>query len=624
MNNTSTASLKIGDTYNGFTVRKSLPIPELQCHLTEFVHDQSGALCMHIASDDPENFFCLSFRTLPQSSDGVCHVLEHTVLCGSKKFPVRDPFFSMNRRSLNTFMNALTGADFTCYPAATQVEKDFYNLLEVYLDAVFNPLLNKLSFWQEGCRLEFETPNDPASPLQYKGIVFNEMKGALSSPMTRLIEAVNAALFPDTPYGFNSGGDPQDIPNLTYEELVEFHRTNYHPSRCLFFFSGNMPIYKHLDFLQGQILHGVSKLPPPSPIPAQPRFHKPIYKELQYPFSKEGSTEDKSLIAFAWLTCPILDQITLLALSVIDIVLMETDASLLKIELLRSGLCRQAQSMLESEVSEIPYAIIINGCKGSDAVAIETIIFDTLKRLSKEGIPLHLIETALHQLELAKSEITGDSAPFGLSLFSRAALICQHGGNAEDGLRIHSLFEELRQRFSQSPHFLSELINRYFITNTHYVRICMDPSQELGPEERKLEEEKLETIKQALSEKAMKEVVQRSEALTQFQNRDEDDIINMLPKISLSDVPKKARTLALSHLNAGSLDLFCHHAFTNEITYADLIFPVPDTKEEDLWLLRLFALVLTQMGSANRSYEENLAYIQENTGGISSYLHLYP
>jgi Zn-dependent M16 (insulinase) family peptidase len=240
---------KVGDTYLDYEVTKYMHIDELQCILRELVHKPSGAQIMHIENDDPENLFCLSFKTLPSSSNGAAHILEHTVLCGSKKFPVKDPFFSMTRRSLNTFMNAMTGADFTCYPAASQVEKDFYNLFDVYLDAVFHPEIKELSFLQEGCRLEFSKPHNPKTSLEFKGIVFNEMKGSLSSPDSRLWHAMLEQLTPDLPYAHNSGGDPKDIPSLTYQQLIDFYENFYHPSRCLFFLYGNLSLKNHLDFL---------------------------------------------------------------------------------------------------------------------------------------------------------------------------------------------------------------------------------------------------------------------------------------------------------------------------------------------------------------------------------------
>ncbi|MBS0627160.1 MAG: insulinase family protein, partial [Verrucomicrobia bacterium] len=261
-----------GEKYKDFTALTCTKIKELDCFFRELVHTPTGAHIIHIENDDPENLFCLSFRTLPQNSRGAPHILEHTVLCGSKRFPVKDPFFSMTRRSLNTFMNALTGSDFTCYPAASQVEKDFYNLLDVYIDAVFYPELKKESFLQEGCRLEFEEASNPKTPLQFKGIVYNEMKGSLSSSDSRMWHAVLEALFPDLSYAYNSGGDPKDIPDLSYEELIEFHKTYYHPSRCLFFFYGNLSLKNHLDYITEKTLKDTLPLSPLPPIPRQPRF----------------------------------------------------------------------------------------------------------------------------------------------------------------------------------------------------------------------------------------------------------------------------------------------------------------------------------------------------------------
>lgn len=622
MDDTRSDRFDTNSRYKSFLVTKALDIPELQCRLIELVHEPSGALIMHIANDDPENLFCLSFRTLPESSNGVAHVLEHTVLCGSDKYPVRDPFFAMNRRSLNTFMNALTGADFTCYPAASQVEQDFYNLLEVYLDSVFHPLLQELSFSQEGCRLEFSDPLDPTSPLEFKGVVFNEMKGSLASPTTRLIETLNATLFPNSPYGYNSGGDPSQIPNLSYEELLYFHKNYYHPSRCLFFFYGNLPLKKHLDFISHKLLKNVQKMPPLPPIPKQQRFLKPVYKESFYPISADEIAEDKTIIAYAWLTCHILDQISLLALSVLDIALMDNDASPLKLELLRSGLCKQANSLMDSEVAEIPYGIVIKGCKAEDAQAIEEVIFNTLKRIAQEGLSQKLIDSALHQLELYRSEITGDSAPFGLSLFSRAALLRQHGGQAEDGLRIHSLFEELRTKFIESPRFLSELIIRHFLTNNHYVRLVLNPSTELATEELTKEAERLQAIRKSLTLPAVEQIIERSKALEKLQEEEDEIKHSLLPKISLDDVPKEARTLPLSQVHSGLLEVFHHNVFTNNIVYADLVFPVADIREEDLWLVRLFSMLLPQVGSGLRQYQETLEYQQENTGGIGSLIML--
>ena len=425
----------------------------------------------------------------------------------------------MNRRSLNTFMNALTGADFTCYPAASQVHKDFYNLLEVYLDAVFHPILNEFSFMQEGHRLEFAQLNDPNTPLEYKGIVYNEMKGALTTPSARLAEAINAALFPNTTYGVNSGGDPGDIPTLTYEELKQFYQTYYHPSRCLFFFYGNMPLEKHLDFIAEQTLNHTHQVPPLPPIPLQPRFKMRVNQELTYPIAPEEETKDKTMISFGWLTCHILDQQEALALSILEIILMDTDASPLKMALLQTGLCKQVSSFIDTEINEIPWGITLKGCQPESAKALETTIIHTLKQITEEGIPLPMIENAIHQLEFYRSEISGDHAPFGLSLFMRSGLLKQHGADPAEGLKIHSLFDRLRQAVIADPNYFGALIQKNLLDNPHVVQIIMRPDPLLGQKEVEREREYLDSIKASLSPLQVKEILAKSSELAALSKR---------------------------------------------------------------------------------------------------------
>lgn len=609
----------VGQTYRDFKVTKAIEISELQCHLCELVHEPSLAQIVHISNDDPENLFCLSFQTIPETSNGVAHILEHTVLCGSKKFPIKDPFFAMSRRSLNTFMNALTGADFTCYPAATQEPKDFYNLLEVYLDAVFHPNLQKFSFLQEGWRLEFSTPNDPTTPLEYKGIVFNEMKGAMSSPEARLEELIHQALFPDITYGYNSGGNPQDIPSLTYEELKAFHKKFYHPSRCLFFFYGDMPLEKHLDFIEKEILKDTTKQPPLPPIPRQPRFISPRYVTGTYPISPEEEG-DKTLIAFGWLTCEILNQEEVLALSIIEFALLDTDASPLKKALLKSGLCKQISSHIDSELSEMPFIITLRGCDEKNAPIIEILIKTTLERIASEGIALQQIENALHQMEFHRSEITHDHGPFGLSLFMRSALAKQHGAHSESGLYIHSLSELIRKRHLGNPNYFSDLIRKYLCENPHFAQVVLVPSPTMASEEIAQERGILESIKASLSPSETEKIISQAEKLSAFQEMQEEADENVLPKVTLADVSKTPRDYSLQQEQVGNLEIFYHNTFTNGIVYADLIYDLPEISEEELPFVRLFAYLITQMGCGPRNYSENLEYIQEHTGGVKAAL----
>lgn len=605
-----------GQTHGSFQVTRAIEIPELDCFMRELIHLPTKARVLHIANDDPENVFCLSFQTLPDSSNGVAHILEHTVLCGSKKYPIKDPFFSMQGRSLNTFMNAFTGADFTCYPAASQVPKDFYNLLDVYLDAVFHPNLDEMSFLQEGHRLEFANPADSATPLEFKGIVFNEMKGALSSGSARMSEEANFAIFPDITYGINSGGDPKDIPKLTYEELKKFHQLYYHPSHCLFYFYGDMPLEKHLDFIAEQTLDHTTPSPPLPPIPLQPRFSKPVRLEKTYPVSKEE--EDKTMITFGWLTCTIREQKELLALTILEVILLDTDASPLKKAFLKSGLCKQVGAHMEADNNEVPSFIVLHGCNPDSADKLEKLLFDTLHIIVKEGISEQLFESAMHQLEFHRSEIVGGQVPFGIHLFMRAGLLMQHGGDPADAMTIHSLFDDLRLKMKQNPRYLTDLIQKYYLDNQHFVRLTMNPDLHLAEKELAQEKMTLGLLKQKLDATQEQEIIAKTKELELLHESQEDEDTDILPKVTLKDIPKQARDYPLHIEKVGNLTVFHHPCFTNDIVYADLVFQLPQIPEEDLSLVRLMAIILPQMGCAGRSYAENLEYVQANTGGVGA------
>lgn len=613
---------KVGEKYKDFIVAKIVPIPELQATLRELIHIPSGAEVMHLDNDDPENLFCLSFKTLPSSSNGVAHILEHTVLCGSRKYPIKDPFSAMNRRSLNTFMNALTGNDFTCYPAASQVEKDFYNLLEVYQDAVFHPLLNELSFLQEGHRYQFTTPDDPESPLIISGIVYNEMKGSMSSVDARIWHRIMENLFPGLPYAFNSGGEPKEIPSLTYSQLIEFYENYYHPSRCLFFFYGNLPLKKHLDNIWEHTLKNVQKLHPLHPIPKQKRFQTPIKKDYFYPIQETDDLEKKNILCFGWLTTSLMNQEDVLALSILDSVLMDTDSSLLKKTILDSNLCVKADSFIDVEMSEVPYIMICKGCKKEDADALEKLIFDRLKEISESKIPFRHIEAAIDQLEFSRTEILKDQSPFGLTLFMRCALAKQHGSPAENALTMHSLFKNLLKK-AKDPAYLGSIIKKYLLNNSHFIRLTFKPDPELISKENQEELEALKKIQNSLNEKQKAKILDQTKELAAFQQNIEKQNISCLPKVTLKDVPSAARDFKLIEQQVGNLKVFRHECFTNHILYADLVFDFPEIAEEDLFYVQLFITLFSEVGAGKRTYGKNLELIHAHTGGIRAFSSLY-
>ncbi len=613
---------KPGQRYRDFELTKAMEIPELQCQLREFIHLPTGAEVMHISNDDTENVFCLSFRTLPEKSNGVAHILEHTVLCGSKKYPIKDPFFSMSRRSLNTFMNALTGPDFTCYPAATQVSKDFYNILEVYLDAVFHPILSNLSFLQEGHRLEYSIPNDPTSSLEHKGIVYNEMLGDLATGRARLNEAMMEALFSSVSYGVNSGGDPKEIVTLTYEELLDFHEKNYHPGRCLFYFYGNMPVEQHLDFIAENALKGVKPIGPMPKIPLQPRHSEPKRIAKNYPIAPDEDATGKTFLGFGWLTAHILEQEELLALAILAIILLDTDGSILKKALLKSGYCKQVSAYLEGEINEAPFTITLSGCEPKHVDVLEELIFETLKKVAFDGIPLEKIENAIHQFEFYRSEISSDHEPFGLALFMRSGLLKQHGARPEDGLTIHYLLDKIRQSNLQNPSYFSDLIEKHLVKNPHFVRIMMTPDPHLSAIEKEEEKLNLKKIQENITPEQKKQILKQAADLEAYQKEQQEVDANILPKIHLKDVPKAVVEIELHRETVGILDVYHHACFTNDIVYQHLTYDLPDVTEEELPFVRLFTMLAPQVGAGGRNYVENLEYIQAHTGGIGMLLNL--
>ncbi|MES2121213.1 MAG: insulinase family protein, partial [Chlamydiota bacterium] len=445
----------------------------------------------------------------------------------------------------------------------------------------------------------------------------NEMKGSLSSPDTRMWHAMMERLMPDLPYAYNSGGDPREIPNLTYAELINFHETFYHPSHCLFFFYGNIPLKQHLDFIAEKALKNVPPSPSLPPIPLQKRFSQPVQEKMRYPINEADSIEQRTIISFGFLTAPLIDQEEVLALSVLDSVLMETDASVLKQALLKSKLCIQADGFMDAEMSEAPYVIVCKGCDAQNADKLEETLLQALSQVIEKGIPQDQIDAAIHQLEFSRLEISGDHAPFGLTLFMRSALAKQHGCDPEHALALQTLFEGLIAKV-KDPAYLPGLIKKYFLSNSHRVRLTMVPDPHLSAEEIAQEKQALKEIHDHLTETKTQLILSQTQELAEFQKKTEEQSLDCLPKVTLDDVSTIARDFPLKHARVGNLDVYHHDCFTNHIIYADLIFDMPEIADENLPLVHLMTSLIPEIGSGARTYAQNLDYLQAHTGGIGA------
>ncbi len=604
-------------THPAFQHLRSHPIPALRLEFQEYRHIVTGARHLHLAADDPHNAFMVAFLTVPQDSTGVAHILEHTALCGSRRYPVRDPFFMMIRRSLNTFMNAFTSSDWTAYPFASQNKKDFNNLLDVYLDAAFFPLLNESDFAQEGHRLEFAQPDDPQSELLFKGVVFNEMKGALSSPVQRLGQELQRRLFPTTTYHHNSGGDPVAIPDLTHEQLQAFHARHYHPSNAIFLTYGDIPAAEHQERFEARALHQFQALPLDLAIPDERRYTAPVTDLIYYPLDGTDDLSDQTHIVLAWLLGPITDPLATLRARLLSDVLLDNSSSPLRHALETSELGTSPSPLcgFDTATREATFVCGLEGSNPECAEAVEQLIFDVLQQVVAQGAPQEAIDAALHQLELSVREITGDGFPYGLHLIMEALTPAIHGADPLPALDSDPLLEQLRAE-SRDPDFIPHLVRQLLLDNPHRVRLTMAPDAELSAKQAAVERERLATIRTALNDADQTRLVEQARILAERQQRQDDP--EQLPKVGLEDVPLELKIAEGVQRPLGELPAAWYAQGTNGMVYLQAILDLPALEPDELDLLPLFCACLSEVGSAGRDYRTTQARQAAVTGGLSA------
>ncbi|MFC1826234.1 insulinase family protein, partial [Thermodesulfobacteriota bacterium] len=536
-----------GDRICGYDIKRVVAIQETDLFFYELEHATTGAKHVHLSNDDKGNTFSVAFKTVPSDSTGVAHILEHTVLCGSNKFPVRDPFFSMLRRSLSAFMNAFTASDWTMYPFSTQNRKDYYNLMDVYLDSAFYPNIDKLSFKQEGHRLEVEgdTETTDSVKLVYKGVVYNEMKGAMSSPREVMVRSILNALYPATTYGYNSGGDPAVIPSLTYEQLKVFHRQHYHPSNAFFYTYGNLPLKDHLNFINDKILKHFERIDSQTDVPAEPRWNTPKKAVYQYPLAQNEDPFQKCQIGLAWLTADIKDAFEVLILALLGQIMLGNPGSPLRKALIDSkiGTALCDGTGFDSGNRDTMFVCGLKDVAESSAGQIETIIFDVLRDLSTNGVDKQMIEAAIHQLEFHRKEVTNTPYPYGIKLLLTLAGSWFHGGDPLRILQFDSDLERLRREIAKGPLFENR-IQKYFVDNPHRALITLAPDKLMELKEHDRVVAELDRIRGGMSSADFEKVIEDAKALQQLQESKED--VSCLPTLVLEDIPPTVQSVKAS------------------------------------------------------------------------------
>jgi hypothetical protein len=608
---------RVGDRQHGFVVTSVSPLPELHATLVQLHHERTGARLVHLDRDDDNNLFGVGFRTTPQDSTGVAHILEHTVLCGSKRYPVRDPFFTMLKRSLSSFMNALTASDWTCYPFSSQNQADFYNLMGIYLDAAFFPLLRERDFRQEGHRLEFTDPADGDSPLQFKGVVYNEMKGAMADPSSLLHRRLTRALYPTVTYGFNSGGEPADILDLTYEQLKEFHSTYYHPANAWFFTYGNLPLEGHLKVIEEQALSQFGPLQVNSAVPDEVRFPEPRKVVETFPVDAGESLARRSMVQLAWLTCPVSDQFERLGMMLLSELLLGNPAAPLYKALLDSGLGQNLApgTGYHDDYRETYFAVGLQGADPEAVDGIEALVLNTLQETVRNGFSSQQIEAAIHQLEFSYREVNGDQYPYGLLLLMRMFGSWLHADDPVSPLCLEKDLVRLRQELANGP-FFEDLIRRQLLDNAHRVTLLLKPDAQQKEREEQLQRSRLDTIEKNLTARDREELVKLGVALQHAQEAPED--LSCLPTLELEDIPSSQPLVSCETYERQGVQVRWFEQPTNGIGYFAANLDIGDLPSERLKDLPLFCSLLTKIGAAGHNYLEMAERVTGATGGVQA------
>jgi len=605
-----------GDKIGGYHLNRVVELKEIDCKFYEFEHTVLGCRHVHIESSDRENTFSVAFKTVPADSTGVAHILEHTVLCGSRRYPVRDPFFSMLKRSLSTFMNAFTSSDWTMYPFSTQNRKDFYNLMEVYLDAAFFPNLTEMSFKQEGHRLEVE-PSEPDSDsirLVYKGVVYNEMKGAMSSPDQVMVRSLLNALYPSSTYRFNSGGDPAEIPRLTHGDLVAFHKRHYHPSNAFFYTYGNLPVQDHLAFIEKKVLKYFKRIDPHTGVLPQTRWDHPKTAVYTYPLGRHEEPAKKCQVCIGWLTEDIQKSFDVLTLTLLEQILLGNAASPLRKALMDSGLGSSLSdgTGFDADLRDMLFACGLKDVAESSADQIREIVFSVLKDLVANGIDRELIESAIHQLEFHRKEVTNHPYPYGLKLLLQFCGSWFHGGDPVSVLKFDEDLMRLNRELEKGP-FFENRIKSCMLDNPHRIdmKLVPDPGKEEAEARRTAEElsAKLQTMDRTDVENIRKD----SGALKRFQDETED--VSCLPTLELDDIPKGVHIVKASgHLD--DLPVTFYRQPTSGIFYVSAVFGAGNITPELVGLMPFFCYAFSKSGTRCHDYVEMARRIDRYTGGV--------
>ena len=606
-----TAAASRGD-YPGYVLLEEKAVPEIRAVAHWFRHERSGAQVLYLQNDDDNKYFSIAFRTLPADSSGVAHILEHSVLCGSQNYPVKDPFATMRKSSLQTYLNASTFPDKTMYPVSSRNAADFRNLMDVYLDAVFHPLLNERPeiFAQEGWHYELD---DSEAPLTIKGVVYNEMKGAYSSPESLLGRSIPASLLPDTIYRHSSGGDPERIPDLTREGFLDFYRRYYHPANSYIFLYGKLDLEDTLRFLDQKYLRTYtrqevdSRITPQQPLPSKQELR------LEYPVGAFDNTENRTYLSMNFVIGQAGNRELIADFSRLENLLLGSNDAPLKKAILKAGIGREVYGSFSTGRLQPIFSIIVVNANEDQKDKLETVVRTTLEELAA-GIDREVIRAAFAAAEFRRRETPVAATNRGL-LYNQISLgEWLYGGSPIAPLAYRSRTEQK----ALAGGYFEGLIRQYLLNNPEVSTVTVGPRPGLEEERTALWQARLASYRESLSAEERRELVQQTRQLREWQETpDTPEDIARMPVLKRQDINPRAEPLLLEAHWQDGVTVLHHPAFTNEITYLELYFDSSGVSAEQLPYLHLLTQVLGRVNTGRHSYVQLDQQIKAQTGGIS-------
>jgi presequence protease len=612
-------SFEINKLYSGFRLLQEQEVKAVNSTARIFVHEKSGARLLSLSNDDDNKVFGIGFRTPPGDSTGLPHILEHCVLCGSRKFPSKEPFVELLKGSLNTFLNAMTFSDKTIYPVASRNDKDFRNLMDVYLDAVLYPNIYKYPeiFKQEGWHYELE---DKEGELIYNGVVYNEMKGAFSSPDSILSRKIRNSLFPDTPYGFESGGDPDVIPELTYEQFLDFHKRYYHPSNSYIFLYGNCDMEEQMRFIDDEYLSNFSKIKVESEIPAQEPFNEAAEMTIEYP---ADDLKDSAYLSLNFAIGDSLDTELYLGFEILEHLLLQTPAAPLKRALLEAEVGKSVQGQFDNGIKQPIFSVIVkNSNVEKEGKFIDT-VYTTLRNLVNTGISKELIEASINKMEFILREADFHGYPKGLVYYIKSLDSWLYGGDPLLHFDYEPVLEKLKSALTTD--YFEKMIDKYLLSNKHSSLVVLKPAK--GIIEQKTEELKkeLQAYKEKLSDKDLENLINDTNKLRERQRTpDSQEDIDTIPVLSLEDIDRKAEEIPLTVKDENGIKILFNPVFTSKIAYLNILLDTGKVPEGLLPYIGLLSSAMGKVSTGKYDYASLSNQINIHTGGIGFGTRILP